>query len=176
MNEIIKKNGINFGVITGLISVLITTVIYTTNLELFTSAWLGIGSIVIYIAIGAYLLSKTKKELKGNFSFKEAFTTYFISAVIGILISVSFNILLFNVIDPSVKDTLKEITMKYTAEMLRKFGTPTAALNEALSKMEKEDQFSPFALLKNSVFSILFSAIFGLILAAIFKSKSSNQI
>ena len=33
-------------------------------------------------------LEKTKKELSGIFPFKDAFTTYFISAVIGILISI----------------------------------------------------------------------------------------
>lgn len=176
MNEIIKKNGIYFGVVTGILSVLITTIIYVTNLELFTSTWIGLISIALYIGIGVFLLNKTKKELKGQFSFKEAFTTYFISAVIGILISTVFNIILFNFIDPEAKVVIKEITLKYTAQMLQKFGTPSAVVKETLSEMEKVDQFSPMALLKNSIFSTLFSAIFGLILAAIFKSKSTNTL
>lgn len=176
MNEIIKKNGIYFGIVTGIMSILITSIIYVTNLELFTSTWIGLLSLLLYIGIGIYLLNKTKKELKGQLSFKEAFTTYFISAVIGIVISMVFNILLFNVIDPEAKSVIKEITLKYTAEMLNKFGTPRAAIKDALAEMEKVDQFSPISLIKNSVFSILFSAVFGLILAAIFKSKTSNQL
>lgn len=176
MNEIIRKNGITFGIITGLISVLTTTLIYTIDLKLFTSWWIGILSILIYISIGVYLLMKTKKELKGVFPFKEAFTTYFISAVIGILISMVFNIILFNFIDPAAKDTIKELTIKYAVEMMQKFNAPAASVNQAIKDMQANDQFSPMQLLKGSFFSIAFSAVFGLILAAIFKSKSTyNQ-
>lgn len=176
MNEIIRKNGITFGIITGLVSVLTTTLIYTIDLKLFTSWWIGILSILIYISIGVYLLMKTKKELKGIFPFKEAFTTYFISAVIGILISMVFNIILFNFIDPAAKDTIKELTIKYAVEMMQKFNAPAASINQAIKDMQANDQFAPMQLLKGSFFSIAFSAVFGLILAAIFKSKSTyNQ-
>jgi hypothetical protein len=131
--------------------------------------------LIIYLTIGIVLLTKTKKELKGIFSFKEAFTTYFISAVIGILISVCFNILLFNVIDPSVKDTLNEITIKYTVETMEKFGAPSSAVNEAVKKMQESNPYSTFELIKGSAFSIAGSALFGLLLALIFKSKPSQE-
>jgi len=175
MNEIIKKNGVSFGIITGVVSALITTAIYSIDLNLFIKWWLGIIIFLIYITIGIVLLSKTKKELKGIFSFKEAFTTYFISAVIGILISVGFNILLFNVIDPSVKDTLNEITIKYTVETMEKFGTPSSAINEAVKKMQESSPYSTLELIKGSAFSIAGSALFGLLLALIFKSKPTQE-
>lgn len=175
MNEIIKKNGVSYGIITGIVSVLITTAIYSIDLNLFVKWWLGIIIFLVYIIIGIVLLSKTKKELKGIFSFKEAFTTYFISAVIGILISVCFNILLFNVIDPSVKDTLNEIIIKYTVEMMEKFGTPSSAINEAVKKMQENNPYSTIELIKGSAFSIAGSALFGLLLALIFKSKPSQE-
>lgn len=175
MNEIIKKNGVSYGIITGVLSALITTTIYAIDLNLFTKWWLGIIILLVYIIIGIILLSKTKKELKGIYPFKEAFTTYFISAVIGILISVCFNILLFNVIDPAVKDTLNEITIKYTAETMQKFGAPTAAINEAVKKMQETNPYSTIELIKGSVFSIVGSALFGLLLALIFKSKPTQE-
>ena len=175
MNEIIKKNGVSFGIITGVVSALITTAIYSIDLNLFIKWWLGIIIFLIYITIGIVLLSKTKKELKGIFSFKEAFTTYFISAVIGILISVGFNILLFNVIDPSVKDTLNEITIKYTVETMEKFGAPSSAINEAVKKMQESSPYSTLELIKGSAFSIAGSALFGLLLALIFKSKPTQE-
>jgi hypothetical protein len=174
MNEIIKKNGISYGIITGVVSALITTLIYSIDLKLFTSMWVGFTSIAIYIIIGVVLLSKTKKELKGVFPFKDAFTTYFISAVIGILISVVFNIILFNFIDPSAKESIKELSIKYAVEMMEKFNTPSSAINEAVKKLQENDQFSVIELLKGSVFSIVFSALFGLLLALIFKSKSTE--
>lgn len=174
MNEIIKKNGISYGILTGVVSALITALIYSIDLKLFTSMWVGFTSIAIYIAIGVFLLSKTKRELKGVFPFKDAFTTYFISAVTGILISLVFNIILFNFIDPSAKESIKELSIKYAVEMMEKFNTPTSAINEAVKKLQENDQFSIIELLKGSVFSIVFSAVFGLLLALIFKSKPTE--
>jgi hypothetical protein len=175
MNEIIKKNGISYGIITGVVSALITTAIYSIDLKLFTAWWVTVLSISSYIIIAMVLLTKTKKELKGIFSFKEAFTTYFISAVIGILISVVFNIVLFNFIDPSAKESIKEISIKYAVEMMQKFNAPSSAINEAVKKMQENDQFSIVELLKGSAFSIVFSSLFGLLLALIFKSKPSQE-
>jgi hypothetical protein len=175
MNEIIKKNGITYGILTGILGVLITTLIYVINLELFTSVWIGLLSIAVYIIIGIVLLTNTKKELKGIFTFKDAFTTYFISAVVGILISVIFNIILFNIIDPSVKETLKEITIKYMMETMQKFNAPSSVINESMKKLQENDPYSVIELIKGSVFKIAFSALFGLLLALVFKSKPSQE-
>lgn len=175
MNEIIKKNGISFGIISGVVAALITATIYSIDLNLFTAWWVTVLSITISIVIAIVLLTKTKKELNGIFPFKDAFTTYFISAVIGILISVVFNIILFNFIDPSAKDAIKEISIKYAVGMMEKFNTPSATINEAVKKLQENDQFSIVELLKGSIFSIVFSALFGLLLALVFKSKSTQE-
>ena len=175
VNEIIKRNGITFGVTIGIVSALITATIYAVDLNLFTSWWIGALSILTYLILGIVLLVKTKKELNGVFSFKNAFTTYFIAIVIGILISVLFNILLFNVIDPSAKETVNELIIKYTMNMMQKLGAPASSINEAIAKMKENDPYSPIQLLKGSVFTILFSSLFGLILAAFFKSKSTQE-
>ena len=175
IHETIKKNGITFGIITGLTSVLITTLIYCIDLNLFTSPWIGFGSLAIYLIIAIVLLNKTKKEFSSTFSFKNAFTTYFISALLGIVISVSFNIILFNLIDPSAKETIKELTIKYMISTMGKFNAPAATINDAINDLKENDQFSVIGLLKGSLSNIVFCTIFGLILAAFFKSKPSSQ-
>lgn len=175
MNEIIKKNDITFGVIMGVFSILVTATIYAVNLEMFISWWVGLLAIAISITIGVILVSKTKRQLNGLITFKEAFTTYFLAAVIGSTISVLFNIVLFNYIDPSAKETLQELTVKYSVEMMQKFGAPASAINKAVADMQKTDNYAPANQLFGLVVSFIFSAIFGLILALIFKSKSSQQ-
>jgi hypothetical protein len=175
INEVIKKNGVTYGVMIGIASALVTATIYAIDLNLFTAWWMGIIGIVISVTISIILLSKTKKDLNGVFPFKDAFTTYFIAAVIGILISTTFNIVLFNVIDPGAKDTLSEIMIKYTIGMMQKFGAPAASINEAVAKMKESNPYSTFELLKGSVFAMVVSAIFGLIFAAFFKSKSTQE-
>jgi len=175
INEVIKKNGITYGVMIGIASALITAAIYAIDLNLFTAWWMGLLGIVISLTISIILLSKTKKELNGIFPFKDAFTTYFIAAVIGILISTFFNIILFNVIDPAAKDTLSELMIKYTVSMMQKFGTPASVINETIEKMKLSNPYSTIELLKGSVFAIVVSSIFGLIFAAFFKSKTTQE-
>lgn len=169
MNEIIKKNGISFGVITGVISLLITFSIYMIDLSLMTKWWLALLIMLFYIIIGCILLIKTKKELGGFMTFKKGFTTYFISAVIGIAISVVFNIILYNYIDPEAADTLKQLTMESTANIMKGFGAPASEIKKAIENLQEYEQFSVIEQIKGSAYSIIGSSIFGLILAAIFK-------
>jgi tetrahydromethanopterin S-methyltransferase subunit B len=175
MNEIIKKNGISFGLILGLISVAITGIIYAVDLELFTKPWIGILSIIITIIIGFVVVSKTKSQLSGNISFKEAFTVYFITAIISGLISTIFNYILFNLIDPVAKSKIMELTTKVAVESFEKMGLSQDQLNDMVEKMTETDPYSLGNLLTGFAVGLIFHAIFGLILGAIFKSKSPQQ-
>ena len=113
-------------------------------------------------------------NFKGVFTFKEAFTTYFIFAVIGVLIGAIFNILLFNVIDPSASDTVKELTIKSVVETMQKYNTPASTINEMIAKMKENNPYSTIEILKGSAFVIVFYSILGLIMAAFFKSKTQE--
>ncbi|MBN9283141.1 MULTISPECIES: DUF4199 domain-containing protein [Flavobacterium] len=174
MNSIIKKNGINFGLIMGIFSILVTTLIYAIDISLFVNPMIGISSIVIYLILGIWVVSKTKKELNKSITFKEAFTVYFLAAAIGATLSVVFNIILFNYIDPAAKDTIRQLTIDYTVDMLRKFSTPTATIKETVEKLKESDNYSIVSQLKGLVFSLVFSAIFGAILALIFKNRTNT--
>ena len=176
MNDIIKKNGVTYGFILGLVSVVTTTLIYVIDIKLFMSGWIGGISMVINLVIGVMLVSKTKKMLNSTITFKEAFSVYFIAGVIGSTISALYNYVLFNFIDPQAKETLKEMTMKYTAEVMEKFGAQGEAVDKALAEMAKTDNYSLGNILMGLVFVYVVVAIFGLILAAIFKTKSNQGL
>ncbi|HBK82689.1 MAG TPA: DUF4199 domain-containing protein [Flavobacterium sp.] len=175
MNKIIKKNGINFGILMGVFSIAITTLIYLVDVKLFIALWISLINITFYLSMTVFLLIKTKKELNGVFSFKEAFTTYFIAATIGIALSVVFNILLFNYVDVSLKDTVQQLTIEYSVNMMKKAGAPNSEIKKIIKQMTENNQFDILNLIKGSVFSIVLCSIFGLILAAIFKSKPKEQ-
>ncbi|HMI07993.1 MAG TPA: DUF4199 domain-containing protein [Flavobacterium sp.] len=175
MNEIIKKNGITYGVILGIFSILVTAVIYSVDVTLFMKPWVGLLSMAVFIIIGAMLVSKTKKQLNNTITFKEAFTVYFIAAVIASTMSVLFNIVLFNFVDPSLKATLQEMTIKYTVEVMQKLGTKASDINTIIADMQKTDNYSPAKQMLGLLFSFVFNAIFAAILALIFKTKSSHN-
>ncbi|MCW2119776.1 DUF4199 domain-containing protein [Flavobacterium sp. 7A] len=174
INEIIKRNGITYGVITGITLSLITTLMYIVNLELFIAWWTTFLSFSIFIIVPVIMLIKTKADLKNNFPFKDAFTAYFITAMIGLFISVAFKMVLFNVIDPSIKTSLLDLTINYLKSTSDKFGVPAASLNEMIDNLRKTDPFSIVEQLKGSVVNLFFCAILGVIMAAIFKSKTTS--
>jgi hypothetical protein len=175
MNKIIKKNGIKFGIINGLVSVLITSYAYIFDLELFGSFWLLLFIIVFYIILNTVLLLTTKKELNNNFTFKEAFTTYFICLVIGVSISVVFNILLFNVIDTGLGEEVKEVSIKTTTNLMEKFGAKESDIRDAIVKINETDNYSVLAQIRGFFTNLTVSSIFGLIFALIFKSKPKEE-
>ncbi|WP_286966517.1 DUF4199 domain-containing protein [Flavobacterium sp. UBA4854] len=174
INEVIKKNGVTYGVILGVILSLFTATMYAIDLNLFVSGWIGSIKFAVYVIIGIILLTKTKKEI-GFLSFKDAFTTFFITTLIAVIISTFFSIVLFNVIDPEARTTIGELLVKYMAETLQKFGTPASKINEAIAQMKENNPFSTVEQLKALIFSIIGYSILGLILAAFFKSKSTQE-
>jgi hypothetical protein len=175
MNAIFKKNAINFGVISGVIGIVVTTLMYLIDLKLFVNMWIGFGMLAIWIIIGCILLSKSKRENNGVMTFKEGFTTYFLSAVIGIVISTIFNIILFNYIDTGARDTVTEHLLDMQIGMMEKFGAKQADINEAITKIKESSQFSVKGQLFGIFQSMIGAIIFGLILSAIFKSKSPSS-
>ena len=56
-----------------------------------------------------------------------------VSYVVGSL----FNILLYNVIDPSLTEVVTELTIQNTIPMLESFGTPQEAIDAAVIEIEK---------------------------------------
>lgn len=176
MNPIIKQNGINYGIVIGFISILITAAIYAIDLKLFVNMWLGLSIIATFIVIGVVLVSKTKKQIGGLITFKEAFTVYFIAAVIGATMSVVFNIILFNFIDLGAKDTLNELALETTINMMKKFGAPAEEISKQAALLQGNDNYSILNLSKGLIFNYIFSAVFGAILALIFRNKTSNNL
>jgi Protein of unknown function (DUF4199) len=175
IHETIKKNGINYGVVLGVISILMTTVIYAVNLKFYVSGWYLFLLFVLPIVIGIILLRKTKAELNNQLTFKEAFTTYFIFILIGILIPKVFSFILFNFIDPASKEALQEIIIENAISMMQKFGAPNSEVSKVITQMKEIDIFSIKEMFKSSLQFLLFMSVIGLIVAAFFKTKNPSQ-
>ena len=171
MNPIIKKNGITYGVIIGVFSILVTTLIYVIDLSLFINWMVGVFSLIVFLIIGIVLLKKTKKEMNGILTFKEAFTTYFLASVIGATMSVLFQLVLFNFVDTDAKDALNSLNVKFTTETMQKWGAPEKAIDEQRAALANVDNYSPANLFKGLIFSFVLSGIMGAILGLVFRNK-----
>lgn len=177
MENSTKSTGITYGSYLAVFLILMTTLAYAFDLSLFTKWWYGIFSLVILITISVIGVKKAKKtHTESYFSFKNAFTVYFLIVLIGTLIATLFSILLFAVIDPEAATTVTELTMETTRAMMEKFGAPESSINEAMAEMETENQFSMINQLKRFVFSLGFYLVIGLIIALIFREKDPNKV
>ncbi|WP_438966945.1 DUF4199 domain-containing protein [Flavobacterium sp.] len=175
MNEIIKKNAIKYGIISGLIAILSTTIMYVIDYKHFVNIWIGLSLLLVYIIVGCYQLIELRKNLDGIMSFKDGFTGYFLGAMIGIAASTVFSIILFNFYDTETRDLITESLIKFQVDNLKSFNVPVEKIKEAVEQIKQTPQFSTIGLLKSFAGSLVGSIIFGLILAAIFKSKPQEQ-
>lgn len=171
-----KKIALNTGLLLGLTLTLLLTILYVIDLNLFTKSWVGIVNVAIITVFGVLAAVQYKKTLGGFITFKESFTSFFTAVVIGFLISTLFNILLFNVIDVEAKTILSENVIKYTVEMMQKFGAKAADINKVVEDMRASDSFGVAGQLKGFFFNVIFYSIIGLISSLIIKRVPSQSL
>lgn len=171
INEVIKKNGITFGIIIGVVACLSQTLVYTGGSAIYKSTLFGTLVWLLYWVIRIFQAITTKKQLGNIINFKDAFTTLLISTSIGILISITFNYVLYNFIAPEFKPELNNFMNSKQVEIFKAVGKSSSEVNELL----KNDNFSIANLIKGGLFSIVISSIFNLILSAFIKPKPVQQ-
>ena len=86
-----------------------------------------------------------------------------------------FEFILFNFIDPSAKETIKELSLKTISNVMQKINAPASDVNAALKGLKENDQYSIKNVFTGALSSILIVSIIGLILAAIFKTKTIQE-
>ncbi len=169
-----KKSASNYGLILGGILAVTVALLYSMSLESLTKWWLGIVLFLISLAIGIVSVAKSKSILGGFISFKEAFTSYFITIVIGLGISVLTSILIFNVVDPGAADYLNEQIIEINRSMMERFGMPEAEIEKALERVEGKNNYSAGNQLFSYLIQIVIYSVFGLLVALIMKRKDPN--
>ena len=84
-----------------------TIAAYAIDFKLFINPWVGMGFFVITVLAGAYSTYQSRKINDGA-SFKQAFTSYFITVALGYLIGSLTTIIVFLIIDPDAAKVLDE--------------------------------------------------------------------
>ena len=177
MNEIIKKNGINFGIILGIIGILSQLTVYIlggiTKENAITGSIIQVVFWLAYLATRIIQSINTKKEMKGLITFKEVFTTLTITITIGILISQIFTFLLNNYVDVEYGKAMNDFMNEQQIVAQNAMKSFTKVSSEELKEIAKTNNFSLSKILQGTVMAFLISSLMNLILAAIFKSKTN---
>ena len=175
-NVTVKESAIQYGLVLGGILAISTVLMYALNQELFLSAWVGISTLIICVGAGIVSTGKAKDILGGIMTFKQAFTAYFITQAIGLLISTAIGILIFSIIDTELAAYLQEESIEMTRGFMERFDTPTEIIEETLSEMRQENNFSMVNQMKNYVGVLVVQAVIGLLIGLIFKKADPNAI
>jgi|TARA_B110000967_G_C18476018_1_gene359782 hypothetical protein len=175
MEQTTKSAAINYGVYLGAITSLITIIIYGVDIDLFTAPWLGIVLFIIVVAFGAVSALNSRKLLGGFISFKQAFSSYFITIAVGTLMSSIVGIVIFTYIDPEAAIYLNEQVLILTKETMERIGLPQEAIIAAIEEASKKDNFSLGAQTQAFVFRLVFYAVIGLIVGLIVKKTDSKD-
>ena len=171
MENSIKSSATNLGLYLGGALAVMTILAYAAYLDLLTKWWYGILMAIVIICVGIYSIAKSKGLQNGIISFKEAFGSYFITTILGVLISTVVTYILFNIIDPEAAETLKQKTIEATINMMEGFGTPAEAVAEAVDQMEKTDNFGLGNIAKSMAIQIAFFGVIGLIASLVMKKS-----
>jgi hypothetical protein len=167
--EFAKKNGIRIGLIFGLIAVVYSFGAYAIDETLFTKWWLSLLLFVASLFFFIYAMVQTRKQLGGFITFREAFSAFMIPAIVYLFMSTAANMVLFQVIDTELADRVKERMIEASMEWFEKMNMPEDAIDEAITKMEEQDQFGMVAQLRSFGMAIIFFGVIGAIAAAIIK-------
>ncbi|MDO7170655.1 DUF4199 domain-containing protein [Mariniflexile sp. AS56] len=175
MDTNLKDLAINYGLYLGISLSLFTVLGYAFNLALLVNFWIMLVIIPIaIISVGIFSTAKAKILLNGFLTFKEAFSSYFITVAIGIMISTFVTILIFNFIDTNAALEAKSILVENTTNMLTGMGAPVEAIAESIDNIESQDTYAIGIQLKSLAQSIIFFAIIGLIVAAAMKKSKPD--
>lgn len=174
MEQQLKSSAVNYGIYLGLSLAVISVLIYVINIEFAIEWWLGIIVLLLVLIFGIISTAKSKHILNGFISFKQAFTAYFITIAIGVLISAAIGILIYGVIDTEAATLLQEKSIENTVGMMERFGAPQSEIDKTIDAMSEENSFSIVNQLKGIAYQLLFYAVIGLIVAAFMKKKNPD--
>ena len=175
MENSIKSSAINHGLYLGGLLSILTVLVYAVKLDLMTNTLYGISLLLVIVAFGIISIAKGKGIQEGFISFKQSFTAYFITVLIGLVISTIVSYIIFNIIDPEAAEAIKEKTIEASIKMMEGFGAPPDTIAEQVDKLEKGNQFSIGNIAQGLAGQLVIFSIIGLIAAAIMKKNPDTE-
>ncbi|MDW5290039.1 DUF4199 domain-containing protein [Formosa sp. PL04] len=176
MENSFKSMAATYGIYLAILLSAVTVFAYVINLEYLTSVWVGVALFIVIIIFGIISTAKAKSLQNGFISFKDAFTAYFTTVVIGVIISSIVSVILFNYIDPDAAEALKLQVIEKSTAMMQSFGTPQEAIDIAVAEMENQNQFELGNQIQSLAMQIVFYCIIGLIIAFAMKKTDPEAI
>jgi phosphotransferase system glucose/maltose/N-acetylglucosamine-specific IIC component len=165
-----KSSTLLYGVLYGVASIIYTVILYLGGVESFMDPSVKYIGMAIPIGFAFWVAWQLKKQNGGYLEFAEALKGIFKVMVIGILLSMIFDYVLFNFIDkPFNQALMQESSRQMEKELQGKMSQEK--IDEIVDKMSNVNQYS--VAMQGLAFAIrcILHFIVALIVAAIMKHK-----
>lgn len=172
MNKTIKNNGILFGTILASWYSLSTLLIFFFYQELFVNVYMGFCNTLVSLSVATICLLVAKKKLGGRITFKDAFTSYLIPIVMGLAALITVSMILFNIVDPSMKEVFVEMSLAFTDKNMNGLQVAPEAIEATKEQIRTSDNFSFGNQFRAFAWKTLLYSIGGMLIALIFRNQS----
>ena len=168
-----NHHAIKSGLIVGVVTIVLTLLLYIIDPSLIVSTWLLLIIPLLLVFLILYFGTQHRNEIGGFMPFGKAWLYSMQVLIAAGIIGTVFNILLYNVIDPELPETIADTAVENAESMMLKFGMPEDQMDEALEKTRVDTlkRLSVAGSIKNFFLGLIFYAILSLITAAIIKKK-----
>lgn len=172
MTDPIKKIGFSNGLLLGSVLILFSTYINFFQLELLTNVWLGFATVFIIVIFGIISILLTKSKLGGQITFKEAFSSYFYTILVGNLMSAIYLVLLyFLVLSQETKDLILQNMRDFDVTLLKQNMMSQKNIDDTLEFYKTYDPFTVGAVLTGFIKYLLRDCLIGFLVALIIRNK-----
>jgi hypothetical protein len=177
MQPLQSKNiaALRYGGIIGLVYCAVLFITYLFGHEFFFGTVRGVVYLVLWSGIIYLAVQLRNSQPDEPFSYSDALLVLVLMYICAETIWSIGNYVLFNFVDTSLADSLKQISIDKTVEMSSKFGAPEDKMDEITAQLEKEDfSFSANKLIQ-SIFTYLTIGLIISSIAAIFIKKKKEE-
>ncbi|HEY1024133.1 MAG TPA: DUF4199 domain-containing protein [Sphingobacteriaceae bacterium] len=173
--ENLNKSALTNGAVLGVISFVITILIYYMAPALLGSTMFGFAMMAVSLVLYIIFTLDLRKKIGGFWSFKDALRGIFLMAFISGIISLLGNYVFYNFIEPGAYEKISEHVVNGLTSTFENAGMNQEQIDETLEKMQEslKSQYSPTLgdLFKSLGFAIIIQFVMSLIFAAIFKKE-----
>ncbi len=134
-----ENESVKWGLYLGLASVALTLGCYIIDIALLAKWWLGLTILFATVAVMVLGALARRKQLGGYISFGESVVSMMTVVAIYAFISFVFSYVLYNFIDPSLPQTVKQVTLDETQKMFESMGVDEATMEQGLQNIEQQD-------------------------------------
>jgi hypothetical protein len=170
---IFERPMVKWGLYLGGVNVAYILVLYLIDVSLLISFWNSAISLVLLVTFMVLAMKEQRSANGGGLSYGQGVVTGLVVGVISSIIGVLFNAILYNYIDPTLPETIRELTLEKTLGMMESMGASEETIDQAMGNMDerqfKQDLRASFTAL---LITAIFSTFVALIVAAFVKKEA----